>query len=75
MDPLAGLIGALVIANWSYVLLRDTGGILLDISPDPTMTEKLRSTIERDGDRLVDLHLWRQGAWPSWCRDLRGNRQ
>jgi cation diffusion facilitator family transporter len=61
MDPLGGLIGALVIANGSYGLLRDTGGILLDISPDPTMTEKLRSTIERAGDRLIDLHLWRLG--------------
>ena len=30
MDPLAGFIGALVIANWSVGLLRDTGGILLD---------------------------------------------
>ncbi|MFX9123688.1 cation transporter, partial [Acinetobacter baumannii] len=28
MDPVAGLIGAIVIANWSVGLLRDTGGIL-----------------------------------------------
>ena len=25
------------------------------------MAGKLRDTIERDGDRLVDLHLWRLG--------------
>jgi len=61
MDPLAGIIGALVIANWSYGLLRDTGGILLDMSPDPAMADKLRRAIENDGDRLVDLHLWRLG--------------
>jgi cation diffusion facilitator family transporter len=61
MDPLAGIIGALVIANWSYGLLRDTAGILLDMSPDPAMAEKLRSAIEQDGDRLADLHLWRLG--------------
>jgi cation diffusion facilitator family transporter len=61
MDPLAGIFGALVIANWSYGLLRDTGGILLDMSPDPAMAAKLRRTIESDGDQLVDLHLWRLG--------------
>src|SRR6478736_4550638 len=33
MDPLAGFIGALVIANWSFGLLRDTGSILLDRTP------------------------------------------
>ncbi|RTL75139.1 MAG: cation transporter [Bradyrhizobiaceae bacterium] len=61
MDPLAGLIGAVVIANWSFGLLRDTGGILLDRNPDPRMTEKVRQTIEGDGDRVTDLHLWRLG--------------
>jgi cation diffusion facilitator family transporter len=61
MDPLAGIIGALVIANWSYGLLRDTGGILLDMSPDPVLAEKLRKAVESDGDRLIDLHLWRLG--------------
>jgi cation diffusion facilitator family transporter len=61
MDPLAGIVGALVIANWSYGLLRDTGGILLDMSPDPAMAEKVRRLIESDGDRLIDLHLWRLG--------------
>ena len=35
MDPLAGLIGALVIASWSVGLMRDTGAILLDRMPDP----------------------------------------
>jgi len=61
MDPLAGVIGALVIANWSWGLLRDTGGILLDMSPDPGMAERVRATVEQSGDRLVDLHLWRLG--------------
>jgi cation diffusion facilitator family transporter len=61
MDPLAGLIGALVIANWSVGLLRDTGSILLDRTPDPRMAEKVRVAIESDGDRVTDLHLWRLG--------------
>jgi cation diffusion facilitator family transporter len=61
MDPLAGFIGALVIANWSVGLLRDTGGILLDRTPDPRMAERVRSAIESDGDQVTDLHLWRLG--------------
>src|ERR1700729_38535 len=61
MDPLAGFIGALVIANWSFGLLRDTGAILLDMNPDPRLADNLRSMIEGDGDQLADLHLWRLG--------------
>jgi cation diffusion facilitator family transporter len=61
MDPLAGLMGALVIANWSVALIRDTGGILLDRMPDPQMAEKVRMAIETEGDRVTDLHLWRLG--------------
>ena len=61
MDPLAGFIGALVIANWSVGLLRDTGGILLDRTPDPSMAEKVRRIIEAEGDLVTDLHLWRLG--------------
>lgn len=61
MDPLAGIIGACVIASWSYGLIRDTGAILLDRIPDRRLAEDLRSTIESDGSRLADLHLWRLG--------------
>jgi cation diffusion facilitator family transporter len=61
MDPLAGIIGAFVIANWSYTLIRDTGGILLDRTPDPQMAERVRNVIEIEGDRVTDLHLWRLG--------------
>jgi cation diffusion facilitator family transporter len=61
MDPLAGIVGACVIASWSFALIRDTGAILLDMNPDRRMAENLRQTIEHDGDRLDDLHLWRLG--------------
>ncbi len=61
MDPLAGIVGAFVIASWALTLIRDTSAILLDMNPDRAMTEKLRGAIEGDGDRLADLHLWRLG--------------
>ena len=61
MDPLAGIVGACVIASWSFGLIRDTGAILLDMNPDRRMAENLRRTVEGDGDTLADLHLWRLG--------------
>jgi cation diffusion facilitator family transporter len=61
MDPAAGLVGAVVIAAWSYGLVRDTGAVLLDMNADQSMAERMRTLIEADGDRLTDLHLWRLG--------------
>ena len=61
MDPAVGLVGAVVIAAWAYTLIRDTGAILLDMTPDRGMAERMRAAIETDGDRLTDLHLWRLG--------------
>jgi Co/Zn/Cd efflux system component len=61
MDPIVGLCGAVVIAAWSYGLIRDTGAVLLDMNPDRGMADRMRATIEQDGDQLTDLHLWRLG--------------
>ena len=61
MDPVAGLCGAVVIAAWSYGLVRDTGAVLLDMNPDRAMAERMRAVIETDGDQLTDFHVWRLG--------------
>jgi len=61
MDPVAGMIGAGVIASWAFGLIRDTGAILLDMNPDRAIASKIRETIEIDGDTVGDLHLWRLG--------------
>ena len=61
MDPVVGLCGAIVIAAWSYGLMRDTAAVLLDLNPDRGMADRMRAAIETDGDRLTDLHLWRLG--------------
>jgi Co/Zn/Cd efflux system component len=57
MDQLAGIIGALVMANWSYGLMRDTGAILLDINPDRCMAKKVRHAIEDRSDKAIVLHV------------------
>jgi cation diffusion facilitator family transporter len=61
MDPLAGIVGAVVIANWSYGLMRDTGAILVDVCPSDTIEKKIRNAVDEAGDRLIDLHVWRLG--------------
>ncbi|WP_082980273.1 CDF family Co(II)/Ni(II) efflux transporter DmeF [Labrys sp. WJW] len=61
MDPIAGLVGAAVILSWSYTLIRDTGGILVDMLPDRRLADAMRRTIEEEGDKVADLHLWRLG--------------
>lgn len=61
MDPVVGIVGALVIGRWAYGLLRDTAAVLLDAGADPRLAERVRGAIERGGDRISDLHLWRVG--------------
>jgi cation diffusion facilitator family transporter len=61
MDPLAGALGALVIASWSFGLIRDTAGVLLDMNPDQALEESICGAVTAQGDRLIDLHVWRLG--------------
>lgn len=61
LDPVMGIVGALVIASWSLSLLRVTAGVLLDAS-EPQLEVEVRQEVERDGDaRITDLHVWRVG--------------
>ncbi|WP_296381488.1 CDF family Co(II)/Ni(II) efflux transporter DmeF [Reyranella sp.] len=64
MDPLAGIIGAGVIASWSYGLIRDTCAILLDMIPDRRLADTLRQTVESDGDKPISIFgVWGRGIW------------
>jgi len=61
LDPAVGLLGAIVIARWSWSLMRDTAGVLLDVA-DPALEAKMRQHVEAPGDvRITDLHVWRVG--------------
>ena len=62
LDPLCGLVGAFVIASWSYGLIRDSGMVLLDADADPERYGAIKAMIEDElGARVADLHLWRLG--------------
>lgn len=63
MDPLMGIVGSIVIARWSYGLLRDTSGILLDGSVPTETFDSIREALEdgASGDLVADLHVWPLG--------------
>jgi cation diffusion facilitator family transporter len=66
LDPLMGIVGAVVISRWSYGLLRETGKVLLDYDAHPRLAEGIRRRLEDGGDAVVeDLHVWRLG--PGSC--------
>jgi cation diffusion facilitator family transporter len=60
IDPLMGIVGAGVIANWSFGLIKAAGAVLLDMRA-PELTAAVRERLEVNGDRVADLHLWRVG--------------
>lgn len=61
MDPLMGLVGAVLITQWSVSLLRSSGGVLVDRVPDADMLGVVRQKLEVGTDRVSDLHVWRVG--------------
>lgn len=59
MDPLMGVVGAILVARWSLGLLRSTSAVLLDRSAPAEVRNAIRASIEAiDDNRIVDLHVW-----------------
>ncbi len=61
LDPAIGIVGALVIAHWSWGLIRDAGAVLLDATPNKALAEAIRNRLEVGHDSIADLHVWRLG--------------
>lgn len=63
MDPMMGIVGAIIITRWSLGLLKQTSPILLDGSIEESYQQKIKDTIENDSDNLIsDIHIWRVSA-------------
>lgn len=57
LDPVMGIVGATVIAVWSWSLMRDTAAALLDTT-DANLQAEIREHVEGHGDaRITDLHV------------------
>ncbi|MBW0370685.1 CDF family Co(II)/Ni(II) efflux transporter DmeF [Ensifer adhaerens] len=62
LDPAMGVVGALVIARWSFGLIRDTGATLLDYIPDgEDLPDEIGEIVAREDAEIVDLHVWQLG--------------
>jgi cation diffusion facilitator family transporter len=62
LDPVVGIVGAVVIGVWAWGLMRQSSNVLLDREMDLPQTQEIREAIESDGDaKVADLHLWRVG--------------
>ena len=62
MDPLMGIVGAILVARWSIGLLKSTSAILLDKQAPQTIQNKIKQSIEFDGvSQVKDLHVWSIG--------------
>ena len=61
MDPVMGLVGAVIVANWAAGLLRSSGAVLLDTVPCARLAAQVKGRLEQGTDRVADLHLWRLG--------------
>lgn len=63
MDPMMGIVGAIIIFRWSYGLLRDTSKILLDSSVNQQTVSDISTIIESDSDNVIsDIHVWQIGS-------------
>ena len=63
MDPIMGIVGAIVILKWAYSLVNQTGKILLDYNADKDLITKIKAILESDSDtRLTDIHAWKLGS-------------
>jgi len=62
IDPAMGIVGAVVIARWSWMLIRDAGRVLVDYVPSSEdLPHEIREAVESDRDVITDLHVWQVG--------------
>ena len=71
LDPVMGIVGAVLVAVWAKNLLTQTGKVLLDREMDHPVIAEIREVVETGHDagdtRLTDLHVWRIGKQSYAC--------
>jgi cation diffusion facilitator family transporter len=67
LDPMVGLLGGILVFRWSLGLIRQSGKDLLDAHEDSIDRDNLIKTIEHDGSKVVDIHLWKLAPGQVGC--------
>lgn len=60
MDPIMGIVGAVLVTRWSWRLLKDTSTVLLD-QQHHDLEDAIKGVVENDDVRVSDLHVWAIG--------------
>ncbi|QET05053.1 CDF family Co(II)/Ni(II) efflux transporter DmeF [Cupriavidus pauculus] len=66
LDPVMGIVGAVLVGVWAFGLLRQTGVVLLDREMDHPVVAEIREVLASfnvgpEGTQVADLHVWRVG--------------
>lgn len=68
LDPLMGIVGAIVVGRWAFVLARDSAGVLLDAEDHGRVADEIRQIVMAEPDHeIADLHVWRVGPASRAC--------
>ncbi len=64
LDPIMGIVGAVLVTVWAWGLLRRTGSVLLDAEMDAPVVAEVKQVIAELGHAIdiADLHVWRVGS-------------
>jgi len=65
LDPVMGIVGAVLVGGGAKGLIVETGAVLLDREMDHPVVEEIREVVETGPEagatRITDLHVWRVG--------------
>lgn len=69
LDPLMGIVGAVLVSVWAWGLIRQTGRVLLDAEMDAPVVAEIREAVEQGPvpARISDLHVWQVGRGRFAC--------
>jgi len=69
LDPVMGIVGAVLVAVWAQGLLRDTGRVLLDAEMNAPVVAEVLEVMQQGPIKVdvIDLHVWRVGKRKYAC--------
>ncbi|TCJ15510.1 cation transporter [Parasulfuritortus cantonensis] len=68
LDPLMGIVGAVVVARWAWGLAHDSAAVLLDAEDHGETSAEIHHLMASEPDHeIADLHLWRVGPASRAC--------
>ena len=67
LDPIAGILGGIIVLKWAIGLVRQSGMDLLDAHDGSIDRQKLVETLELDGSKVIDIHLWKLAPGQVGC--------